>query len=361
MNNFKDYRNNLADQIRNTPKEERGSVLAEAKATDDYQIEKKKYREARQKNITQADKYGPEAIKNEITLKVEKIKDWLDKNKFTEDKDYKIITGIKDIELDAKSVAPHELRQFFVLIQEDKYKEFEKYVLGDYSKWRKEVNPNNKYGGPTLDYSWGGRYAVINDGVFFDTAPALNLEKGNVSATTHHDEFKKFFKEKAGFDFPTSKDLNPILQEMSKNGLKKYEEVLAKLKNIREEGGFKEGDWALVDEVERATMILRDAKEENGKIGEAVVDLPELLTGNMPAKMRHYADLTYNAEDIHLDWNRIKELTSIDILQGERIDNIFDKHGFDRNRMEDICMEFSDKLTKDKEMGRVRQELNNPN
>lgn len=83
-------------------------------------------------------------------------------------------------------------------------------------------------------------------------------------------------------------------------------------------------------------MILEDAKG-----GEAVIDLTEELKKVMPAKMRHYADLTYNAEDIK-NLDRVADITGISIPKEARIDKIFDRYGFDRNKMEGICKDFSD-------------------
>ena len=161
------------------------------------------------------------------------------------------------------------------------------------------------------------------------------LEEGNISANTHHNEFKEFFKQKAGFDFPTSEILNPILKEMSEKGLDSYNSALEKLKSIKQQNKLPEDGYGLIDELERDILILNDAKN-----GDAVIDLPEVLT-NMPPKMRHYADLTYNAEDIR-NLDRVMEITGISISQEARIDKIFDRYGFDRKKMDQICKEFSE-------------------
>jgi hypothetical protein len=283
------------------------------------------------------DKYGPEAIKKEIEFKSTKIKKWALENNLVEGKDFKVIESIKNIETDDKSIAPHELRQFFVLIQEDNFQKFKEYFSGKYSEERKKENTNNKYGGPTLDYSWGGRFAVINDGVFFDIGIAQNLKEGQISAKTYHREFKEFFKQKAGFDFPTSEILNPILKEMSEKGLDVYKSVLEKLKSIKQQNKLPEDGYSLIDEIERDIMILEDAKNE-----KAVVDLPQILT-EMPSQMRHYADLTYNIEDVK-NLDNVAEITGISIPKEARIDKIFDRYGFDKNKMEEICKEFSESI-----------------
>ena len=283
------------------------------------------------------DIYGPEAIKKEIEFKVAKIKKWALENNLIEGKDFKVIESIKNIEIDDKTIAPHELRQFFVLIQENNFKKFKEYIIGKYSEERKKENLNNKYCGPTLDYSWGGRFAVINDGVFFDVGIATDLQEGNISAKTHHQKFKEFFKQKTGFDFPTSYMLNPVLKVMSQEGLHIYRSVLEKLKLLKQKNKLSSDGYGLIDEMERTILILEDAKN-----GEAVLELPEILT-SMPSQMRHYADLTYNAEDIK-NLDRVLEITGISIPEGVRIDKIFDKYGFNRNDMEAICKDFSEHI-----------------
>lgn len=294
--------------------------------------------ESKTTKIKKEDKYGPEAIKQEIEFKTAKIRKWALENNLVEDKDFKVIESIKNIETDDKSIAPHELRQFFVLIQENNFKKFKEYFSGQYTEERKKENPNNKDGGPKLDYSWGGRFAVINDGVFFDIGIASSLEEGKISANTHHKEFKDFFKKQAGFDFPTSDTLNPILKEMSEKGLDVYMSALEKLKTIKQQNKLPEDGYGLIDELERDILILNDAKN-----GEAVIDLPDDDLTNMPSQMRHYADLTYNIEDIS-SLDRVFEITGISIPEEARIDKIFDRYGFDRNKMEEICKEFSESI-----------------
>ncbi|HUC88608.1 MAG TPA: hypothetical protein VMR49_01070 [Candidatus Paceibacterota bacterium] len=279
-------------------------------------------------------KYSLDAIKKDIELKSEMIRNWAQKAGLIEGQDFLIEGSITNIETDTKSIAPHELRQFFVLVKEDNYKKFKEYILGEYSKERKEKNPNNPYGGPKLDYSWGGRFAVGWDGAVFDTGILSSVE--NMTANTYHDEFKKFFKQKTNFDLPTSEKLNLVLKEMSTKGLEIYKLALEKLKILRKESSFPEDGYGLIDEIERAIMILEDAKG-----GEAVIDLTEELKKVMPAKMRHYADLTYNAEDIK-NLDRVADITGISIPKEARIDKIFDRYGFDRNKMEGICKDFSD-------------------
>ena len=279
-------------------------------------------------------KYSPEAIREEIRLKAEKIRSWAREAGLTEKKDFLVIESITDIETDTESIAPHEFKQFFVGIHEDHYEQFTEYILGQYSNERRKENPDNKYGGPKLDYSWGGRYAVGWDGVPFDTVAISDFE--NLTVPTHQEEFERFFKQKAAFDFPTSTILNPILREMSVDGLEIYKSALQQLKALRDQKTLPDDGYGLIDAMEHAVMILEDAKD-----GEAVIDLPVFLKGEMPAKMRHYADLTYNAEDIK-NLDRVTEITGIPIPNGARIDKIFERRfNFDRQQIESICKDFS--------------------
>jgi len=279
-------------------------------------------------------KYSPEANRETIRIKAEKIRNWAQEAGLTEGKDFKIIGSITDVETDTESIAPHEKKQFFVIVQEDHYRKFKEYIVGRYTEERKKESPDNKYGGPTLDFSWGGRFAVINDDGFCDTAAASSIER--MTARTHHEEFKSFFKQQTGFDFPTSEILNPMLHEMSVKGLEIYREALEKLEALKKQETLPDDGYGLIDAMEHLILILEDAKT-----GEAVIDLSEGIEGVMPSKMRHYADVTYNAEDIK-DLGRVTEITGITIPDEVRIDKIFDRYGFDRAKMEGICRDFSD-------------------
>ncbi len=289
------------------------------------------------------DKYSLEAVREDISHKADKIRKWGESVGLIEGKDFKVIESIRDTEEDDKTIAPHELREFGVIVGERYYFDFKKYIEGQYTEERKRENPDNKYGGPNLDYSWGGRFAVINDGVFIDTAAASDVEK--LSIPTHHEEFLKFFEEKAGFEFPTSETLNPLLKEISDQGLEIYKSALEKLRTLQEQDALPCDGYGLIDAMEHLIMILNDAKD-----GEALVDLPEVIEGDMPAKTRHYADLTYNAESLK-DLDRVTEITGIAFSDDIRVDKIYDKHGFNRKEMENICHDFSDYLDAKKDAG----------
>ncbi len=60
--------------------------------------------------------------------------------------------------------------------------------------------------------------------------------------------------------------------------------------------------------------------------------------------MRHYADLTYNVED-RKNLDRTFEITGIAIPDEVRIDKIFDRYGFPREKMEEICRDFSEYIS----------------
>lgn len=287
-------------------------------------------------------RYSPEAIRKDIRFKADKIRKWAKQAGFAEGKDFLIIESATDIETETESIAPHEFKQFFVGVHEDHYRQFTEYILGQYSDERRMENPNNKHGGPRLDYSWGGRYAVGWDGAPLDTVAISDFK--NLTVPTHQAEFRSFFKRKAGFDFPTSESLNPILQEMSTKGLETYKLALEQLKNLREQKKLPDDGYGLIDAMEHAIMILEDAKS-----GEALIDLPELIRGKMPAKMRHYADLTYNIEDIK-NLDRVVEITGISVPDEVRIDKIFDRFNFNRQQMENICRDFSSYIMAKREL-----------
>jgi len=288
---------------------------------------------------TIVDKYGPEAIREQIKDQAELIRTWATENGLEEGKDYRIIESITAVVGEKGSVAPHELKQFFVIIHEDTYRQFKDYFTGRYHDEMKQRDPKND---ARLDYSWGGRFLVGWAGVPFDTVAASNIEK--MTVPTHHEEFKKFFRDKAGFDFPTAETLNPQLKEMSKRGLSAYQEALAKLREMKESQSLPPDGYGLIDSMVHAVELLEQAKTAN-----VVENLPETLQGTMPREQRTYADLTYNAEAI-VNLDRVAEITGVAIPDEARIDKIFERFGFNRNRMEEICKDFSDYIMAKKEM-----------
>ncbi len=123
------------------------------------------------------------------------------------------------------------------------------------------------------------------------------------------------------------------------------------MKDLRGKEDLPDDGYGLIDAIEHAIMILEDAKN-----GEAVIDLSESLSiGEMPAKMRHYADITYNAEDIK-NFDRVEEITGISIPEEARIDKIFEqKYNFDRQLMENICKGFSNYIMAKKRLADNKQ------
>lgn len=276
------------------------------------------------------DKYGPEAIRADIQFQSALIRAWAKEMGFVEGKDYRIIASITDVVGDKASVAPHELKQFFVAIHENKYGQFREYFT---DRYRDEMRQHDSKNDARLLYSWGGRFLVGWAGVPFDTAPASSIEK--MTASTHHEEFKKFFKEETGIDFPTAQTLNLQLKRMAEQGLPSYQEALTKLRDMKEKESLPSDGYGLIDALVHATELL--AQATTGHVAE---ELPELLRGNMPREMRTYADLTYNAGSIQ-NLDRVTEITGVTIPNEARIDKIFDRIGFDRNKMEEICKAFS--------------------
>jgi hypothetical protein len=285
------------------------------------------------------DKYGPEAIKEQIKDQAELIHTWAAENGLENGKDYRIIESIEEVIGEGASVAPHEHKQFFVIIHEDKYRQFKDYFTDKYRDEMKQRDPKND---ARLAYSWGGRFLVGWAGVPFDTVAVSNID--TMTTPTHHEEFKKFFRDKTGFDFPTAETLNPQLKEMSKKGLSTYQEALFKLREMKEAQSFPPDGYGLIDSMVHAVELLEQASSTN-----AVEELPEVLQCTMPREMRTYADLTYNAEAI-ANLDRVREITGISIPDETRIDKIFERFGFNRNRMEEICKDFSDYIMTKKNM-----------
>ena len=277
------------------------------------------------------DKYSPEAIREQIKDQANLIRAWASETGLIEGQDFRVIESIGETVSEETSVAPHELKEFFVIFNEDKRRQFKDYFLGRYRDEMKQRDSKNE---ARLDYSWGGRFAVVDAGVFIDTVSATSIEK--MTVPTHHEEFKEFFKVKAGFGFPTAETLNPQLQEMAEKGFSAYQEALTKLREMKESQTLPPDGYGLVDSMVHAVELLEKAKS-----GDAVQELPEVLEGTMPRSMRTYADLTYNAEDI-ANLDRVAEITGVTFPDEARIDKIFEHLGFDRKRMEEICKDFSE-------------------
>jgi len=286
------------------------------------------------------EKYSPETRMAEVEHKIEKIKAWAEQSGLKENEDFLVIKSIGDLEEDKENIAPHERYMFFMAVHEKHYKEFRDYILGQYKKERKEENPESDV---KIDYSWGGRFFVYNDGLSgLDTAPASHIENiEDIEKTvvhTHHKEFKESFRKKTGFEFPSAETLNPILKDISGEGLVSYEKAMDKLEEMEKLGTLPDEGYGLKNGLKYATMILEDAKR-----GKEVIDLPETIHGEMSYKTRHYNDLTYNA-DYLVDLDRVSKITNVRFSDKARIDKIFERWGFNRKKMEDVCRDFAEHL-----------------
>ena len=275
-------------------------------------------------------KYGSEVIRLEIGQEAARIREWAAKQGYEEGQDYRIIEDIKDVLTEGEQVAPHEQKSYYMAIHEDHYGSFRDYFIGDYEKARQQENPDAKV---HLNYSWGGRFLVDSDTVPCDTAPVADLE--TLTVPTKHGEFRQFFRERTDTDFPSAEQLNPILKEMSDKGLDYYRNALAKMRELVDTETLPNDAYGLMDDVEHKIIVL-----ENAQKGDALIELPETLHGRMDPKMRHYADFTYNADDMR-SLDRVTEVTGIIIPNDARTDKILEKFGIDRQQMEDICKEFS--------------------
>jgi len=283
-----------------------------------------------------------ELIKGEIKFKIDKIKKWAAQAGYIEGKDFIIIESISDVETDETKIARHEKKQFAMGISEQNYKKFKDYFTGQYRTERMEENPGS-WTVPKLYYSWGGRFAVGGDGAtFFDTAMLSSNEK--MAAPTHHQEFKDFFKQKTGAEFPSAEKLNGVLREISEKALSLYEEAenkVTELEKAEEISGQRNYNLSgLRDGLNHMVASLRAARD-----GQAVVDFPEIIKDKMPQEMRRFADYTYNIDDL-IDLDRVAQVTGVKIPDEQRIDKIFERFGLsDRKKMEEICKDFSDYIS----------------
>ncbi len=283
----------------------------------------------------ETNKYSLEAVRRDIHYKAEKIRSWAVGQGLKEGEDYLIVEDVRTALKPGDEPLPHEIKSFAMAILEKDYRRFRDYFTGQYAQERKAEDPKS---GPQLDYSWGGRFSVGWDGLPpLDTVPAVDLK--NLTIRSHHQKFRQFFRQQTGFELPTAAELNPLLKDMAKQALPLYEATLNQLKSMASENKLPSDGYGLIDELERMKLILTDAHS-----GDALVDLAETIgRDGMTPEMRHYADLTYNAEDLK-SLDRATELTGIEIPDFDRIDKLYDRYGFDRAKMENICRAFGEYL-----------------
>jgi len=321
------------------PREEKGVKETPAQKESETEKEVVETPKPEEKPIFEGDKYSPEARQEQITEQATMIREWAKEQGFEEGKDYLIIENIQDVVGEDGEVVPHETKAFYMAIHEDQYRKFRDYFMSQYKDEMKEKDPEND---ARLDYSWGGRFLVGWAGVPYDTVAASDIE--NLTVPTHHQEFKDFFRTKAGFNFPSAETLNPMLKEMSEKGLADYEKALKKLNELKDKETLTDDGYGLIDGVIHAIELLKKAQK-----AKAVEELPEEIHGTMPIETRTYADLTYNAEDI-ANFDRVQEITGVEIPDSARIDKIFDQFNFDRRQMEQICKDFSEYLMAKREI-----------
>ena len=295
--------------------------------------------------------YTPDGIKADVENKCKIIREWAKENGFVEGEDFVVIASITDVE-SSKTIAPHELKSFAVIFHENIYDKFKDFVLSKEYRSKREKHLGAK-SSPKLDYSWAGRFLVGWDGVPFDTASVLSFgnKKGekfnvrqlqNVRAATHHGLFKDFFRERVGHEFPDINALNALLARIARDGLGEYKGALAKLNDMRNKETIPTDGYGLINSLIHKVMIL-----ENALSGDALDELDDVIVGPMPPKMRHYADLTYNVDDMKGELDRVTEITGVQFSDRIRVDKLFDEvfhEKFDPRRMEELCADFREWL-----------------
>lgn len=279
--------------------------------------------------------YSPEAIKQEIQHKIGMVRGWAEANDLQEGRDIRVIESIHQVAPKGDTIQPHEEKQFFVGVQEAQYGKFRDYITGEYARARQAEGARP----PRLIYSWGGRFAVSDDGPsFFDTVGMADVE--NNVAHTRHAEFREFFQEQTGTEFPTAEKLNPVVREIAKRGLPDYKKILSNLQKLKDSGQLPESGWHAIEEVKHNINVLKRALGDR----PALIDLPETAPEYMPSGMRAYADLTYNAKYRSALGDAIK-ISGIELPDKLRLDRIFETlYGYDSRKTEDVNRQFSERL-----------------
>lgn len=281
------------------------------------------------------------------------IEKWATGMGFVRGEDY----SMEDL-ADTTKLNDFEKKEFIMLIKEDKYEEFKKYFLGEYSKEMKKMNPESNI---QLGYSWGGRFIVYSDRgahVPFDTVASNDVKNG--VALTHHNKFKEFFSERTKKEFPSAEELNKVLKEMADVAIPAYEAVDGKLQQLKNDKTTKPellaGLWGT--DVGFELELLRNAKSKY-----AVKEIPEEGRRNdrdpEQDKIRRYADLTYNIESVGEETDRIIKLTGVKIPESARVDKIYEQHfgylpGEMKGLMKKLCDDFPAYLSAEKSRDKKR-------
>jgi len=297
----------------------------------------------------ETDKYNPEHRQKIIHEMAEEIRTWAESKGFIEGTDYMIVEDIYGSVKDKESQVPHDkdFKRFAMGIQEDRYQDFRDYFTNDFKQKQQKENPNFKV---WLDYSWAGRFMVAGvDAPPLDTVPMSDVAKGIV--LTHHNEFRQYFKGKTGFDFPTAAELNIRLKKISDKWRSKYQEAYQKLTEMAGIQELPSDVYGLIDALGMAVKIL-----EKEQAGDALIDLSEIIQGEMPAEMMRYADLTYNAEHLK-NLDKAFEIAGIEIPDEAKIDrligNIFSQKGFDKKQIDELCRDLPSYIETKKELNKM--------
>lgn len=279
--------------------------------------------------------YSPEAIRQEIQHKVGMVRGWAEANDLQEGRDIRVIESIHQVALEGDTIQPHEEKQFFVGVQEAQYGKFRNYITDEYARTRQAEGARP----PRLIYSWGGRFAVSDDGPsFFDTVGMTDVEKG--VARTRHAEFRQFFQEQTGHELPSAEKLNPIVAGIAEKSLPAYEQMLSSLQQMKDSKTLPDDGWHAIEELQHNINVLKSSL--GGQ--EALMELPEDISGAMPASMRAYADLTYNSKYRSGLADAVR-ITGQELPNDQRLDRIFETlYGFDSQKTEDICRQFSERV-----------------
>jgi len=278
-----------------------------------------------------------ESIERRIHEQVSIIREWAAEMGLAEGKDYQIFENVAAAQPEEREedIAEHEKTRFYLAINEEHYKVFKDFFLGKYSDKLKERDADEEV---SFIFSWGGRVLVDHskDSAPIDTVAVKSCDP--IEANSYHSEFRKFFKERTGKELPTASELNTVLKDMSGKGLELYQRALSRMEEMHKHGKLPDDAYGVKFSLDLVIKILEDAKT-----GEAVEELLEVIT-KMPPKMRHFADLTYNLDDIP-DYGRLKEIVGIEIPSELRIDLLFERLiDFDRMRMNDLNREFGEYL-----------------
>lgn len=292
---------------------------------------------------TEDDVFIPETAEEEATRdaaemqhKKEIIRSWAESQGWEEGQDFRIIDDISQYEKDESTIMPHERKEFFIMVSEERYGAWRAFLSGPYAQQRRRELYGTYHPDPLIDNGWAGRLAVGDGRTFFDTVAVRSIEEG--IADTHHQAFKEYYRERTGQEFPTAEQLNGLVKEISNAGLPLHRQALDVLKRQRASGTLPRDGQKLLNELTRVIMVMEEAQHDG------LAELPEELSGNMQVGIRHYGDLTYNAEHIAKlkDYDRLQELTGIDIPETSRIMHVYTVTGLDPKRIDSLCAAFTE-------------------